>query len=57
VPLWFPQLGYSSGLVILAIALVDEFVHVARGHPPRYEKEKPKSPDELVERIAQGGGV
>ena len=29
VPLWIPQLGYSGGLVILLIAFVDEFVHVA----------------------------
>ena len=57
VPLWIPQLGYCSGLIILAIALIDEVVHVARGNPPRYEKEKPSSPDELVERIAQGGSV
>ena len=28
VPLWLPQLGYSSGLVILLIAFVDELVHV-----------------------------
>jgi TRAP-type C4-dicarboxylate transport system permease small subunit len=57
VPLWIPQLGYSGGLVIFGIALIDEFVHVARGHSPRYLKEKPKSPEELVERVAQGGGV
>lgn len=57
VPLWIPQTGYASGLAILLIAMVDEFVHVARGHRPRYEKEPVTSPDELVERIASGGGV
>jgi TRAP-type C4-dicarboxylate transport system permease small subunit len=55
IPLWIPQLGYSGGLVILAIALIDEWIHVAGGNKPRYEKEPPASPDELVERIAAGG--
>jgi TRAP-type C4-dicarboxylate transport system permease small subunit len=54
IPLWIPQLGYSGGLIILSIALIDEMVHVARGNKPRYEKEPPASPDELVERIAAG---
>ncbi|MFG1302019.1 TRAP transporter small permease [Xanthobacter sp. V3C-3] len=57
VPLWIPQTGYAAGLAILLIAMVDEFVHVAQGHRPRYEKEPVTSPDELVERIASGGGV
>lgn len=57
IPLWIPQLGYSAGLIILSIALVDEMVHVLRGNKPRYEKEKPQSPDELVERIANEGGL
>ena len=56
VPLWMPQLGYCGGLVILAVALVDEMVHVLRGNAPTYQKEPPSSPDELVERIASGGG-
>ena len=38
VPLWIPQLGYAAGLVILAIAFLDEFVHVLAGGAPRYEK-------------------
>ncbi len=57
VPLWFPQLGYCTGLGVLAIAMVDEMVHILRGNMPRYEKEKPKSPDELVERIASEGSL
>lgn len=56
VPLWIPQIGYSGGLAILAIALVDEMVHVLKGNKPTYEKEPPSSPDEFVERIAAGGG-
>jgi TRAP-type C4-dicarboxylate transport system permease small subunit len=55
VPLWIPQLGYSGGLVILLIAFVDELVHVLRGNPPRYEKPKPKSAQEVVERAIQSG--
>jgi TRAP-type C4-dicarboxylate transport system permease small subunit len=55
IPLWIPQLGYSGGLVILAIALVDELIHVGRGNPPSYEKEPPRTPDEFVERVASGG--
>jgi hypothetical protein len=56
VPLWFPQLGYAGGLVILAIALVDEMAHVLKGNKPTYEKAPPATPDEFVERIASGGG-
>ena len=56
IPLWMPQLGYSGGLLILAVALVDELIHVLKGNKPTYEKEPPSSPDELVERIASGGG-
>ncbi len=55
IPLWIPQLGYGGGLAILAVALVDELVHVLGGNKPSYEKEPPSSPDELVERIAAGG--
>jgi TRAP-type C4-dicarboxylate transport system permease small subunit len=57
VPLWIPQLGFSAGLLILAISMVDEMVHVLRGSMPSYEKEKPQSPDEMVERIANEGGL
>ena len=56
VPLWIPQLGYCGGLAILAVALIDEMIHVAKGNKPTYEKEPPSSPDEFVERIASGGG-
>ncbi len=56
VPLWCPQLGVSGGLVILAVALLDEMIYVCKGNKPSYEKEPPSSPDEFVERIASGGG-
>jgi TRAP-type C4-dicarboxylate transport system permease small subunit len=54
VPLWIPQLGYAGGLVILAIAFVDELVHVLGGNPPRFEK-PPASAAEAVERAAHSG--
>ena len=55
VPLWFPQLGFTGGLIILFIAIVDELVHVARGNKPRYEKEPPKTAEEVVERAVSSG--
>lgn len=55
VPLWFPQLGFTSGLIILFIAIVDELVHVARGNRPRYEKEPPKTAEEVIERAVSSG--
>lgn len=53
VPLWIPQTGYAAGLIILFIALVDEFIHVAGGGTPRYEKPKPKTAEEAVEQAVQ----
>ncbi len=55
VPLWIPQLGFSGGLVILLVAFVDEFVHVAGGHHPRYEKPKPQTAEEVIEQAIQSG--
>ncbi|MBB6307828.1 TRAP transporter small permease [Xanthobacter tagetidis] len=55
VPLWLPQLGYSVGLVMLAIAFADELVHALRGGEPRYEKPPPASAEEVVERAMQSG--
>jgi TRAP-type C4-dicarboxylate transport system permease small subunit len=52
IPLWIPQLGYVSGLVLLGVAFLDEFVHVLRGGAPRYEKPPPKNAEEVVERAA-----
>jgi TRAP-type C4-dicarboxylate transport system permease small subunit len=55
IPLWIPQLGYSLGLVIFAIAFADELVHVLTGHLPRYEKPPASTPEEIVERAAESG--
>ena len=57
LPLWIPQLGFAGGLAILSVALIDELVTVIRGNRPSYEKGSPdETPDEFIERIAQGGG-
>src|SRR5688572_13480376 len=50
VPLWIPQIGYALGLIILLMAFVDEFIHVLAGNLPRYEKPKPQTAEEVVER-------
>jgi TRAP-type C4-dicarboxylate transport system permease small subunit len=55
VPLWIPQLGFCIGIVVLWISMVDELVHVLAGNRPRYEKEPPKTAEELIERAAQSG--
>ena len=57
VPLWIPQMGLVCGLAILLIAVLEEWVRVFGGERPTYEPEPPKSTEELIERIAQGGGV
>ncbi len=55
VPLWIPQLGFTAGLIILFIAIVDELVHVALGNKPRYEREPPKTAEEVIERAVSSG--
>ena len=57
VPLWIPQLGMVAGLAILLLAVLEEWVIVARGGKPTYEPEPPQTTEELIERVAQGGGV
>ncbi len=37
VPFWIPRLGMATGLLLLTLALVDEFVAVWRGAVPSYE--------------------
>jgi TRAP-type C4-dicarboxylate transport system permease small subunit len=55
VPLWIPQTGYATGLFILFIAIVDELARVVRGLKPTYEKEPPKTADEVIERAVSSG--
>lgn len=55
VPLWIPQIGYATGLVVLFIAVIDELVRVAAGEKPTYEKDPPRSAEEAIERAASSG--
>lgn len=57
IPLWIPQTAMVFGLVVLTIAILDELLIVLSGRKPTYEKEPPKTAEELIERVAQGGGV
>ena len=55
VPLWIPQLGFVGGLAILTIAFLDELVIVLRGGRATYEKDPPKTAEEVIERAIAGG--
>jgi TRAP-type C4-dicarboxylate transport system permease small subunit len=57
VPMWIPQIGFLAGLALLTLAVFDELAIVASGRRATYEKDKPKSTEELLERVAEGGGV
>jgi TRAP-type C4-dicarboxylate transport system permease small subunit len=37
IPIWIPQMSFVLGALILFIAVVDEFVALARGRKPAYE--------------------
>ena len=37
IPIWIPQMSFALGALILFIAVVDEFVVLARGGKPAYE--------------------
>ena len=50
-PFWIPQSGMALGLVILSVAFVDEFVHIARGEAPGYEE-----PEEPAAILAEEDG-
>lgn len=56
-PLWIPQAVMASGLGILLVAVLDEIIRVLGGQRPTYEREPPKTAEELIERVAEGGGV
>lgn len=57
VPLWLPQMALVAGLVILTIAVLDELVRVLGGRLPSFVKPPPATPEELLARVAEGGGV
>lgn len=55
VPLWIPQIGMSAGLVILAIAFIDELINLVFGGSPRYEKPAATTDEEIIERVMESG--
>jgi TRAP-type C4-dicarboxylate transport system permease small subunit len=57
IPLWIPQLTLVVGLALLALAMLDELLTVLSGRPPSYEKPPPKTTEELLKRVTEGGGV
>jgi TRAP-type C4-dicarboxylate transport system permease small subunit len=40
IELWIPQSAMAAGILVLAIALADEFVRVLKGEKPAYEAEE-----------------
>jgi TRAP-type C4-dicarboxylate transport system permease small subunit len=36
IPIWIPQMSFVVGTAILVLAVLDECVHVVRGHKPTY---------------------
>ncbi len=57
VPIWLPQLSFLAGAILLSIAVLDELIHVLRGNALSFEKPPPKTTEELLARVAEGGGV
>lgn len=55
VPLWIPQIGMAAGLVILAIAFIDELIHLIFGGAPRYQKPAATSQEEIIDRVMESG--
>jgi TRAP-type C4-dicarboxylate transport system permease small subunit len=37
IPIWIPQMSFVVGAAILCVALIDEFVALARGRRPAYQ--------------------
>ena len=37
IPIWIPQLSFAAGALILFVAVLDEFVVLARGGTPAYQ--------------------
>ena len=40
LPLWLPQLPMAAGLVVLTIAMADDYLRVLTGHTPSFVKDK-----------------
>lgn len=44
-PLWIPQIAVALGLLMLALAFVEELVHVLRGGEPSYGTDDRRGPE------------
>ena len=44
-----------STCFLMVDAVVDELVHVLLGNKPRYEKDPPRTAEEVIERAASSG--
>jgi hypothetical protein len=54
IPLWIPQIGMALGLVLLFIALCEEFiVTLFTGEMPSYDKGVPQTDEERLQRAIE----
>lgn len=53
-PLWIPQTGIALGLVVLAIAFVDELVTILSGRTPQYAE---RDSEAAARALRTGGGA
>jgi len=55
VPIWIPQCGMLLGLLVLAVALIDEFILVLLGRRPSYARAKERRQrQEMAEKVDGG---
>jgi TRAP-type C4-dicarboxylate transport system permease small subunit len=54
IPLWLPQSVMAAGLMILAIALIDELVLVLNGALAGYQQAETAEADAIERRLAEG---
>ena len=54
-PLVGAEWHHVGGLIILAVAMTDELLHVLFGGAPRYEKPPAETAEEVIERAMQSG--
>jgi len=54
IPLWLPQSVMALGLIIFAVALIDELVVVLKGGPAGYQQAESAEADAIERRLAGG---
>jgi TRAP-type C4-dicarboxylate transport system permease small subunit len=54
IPLWLPQSVMAAGLIILAVALLDELVLVLKGEYAGYQEAETAEADAVERRLAGG---